>query len=1389
MKPRLPLSLSALDNRFPVYFASLAGCIATSSSLHGLDYTWSGATSNVSTLPANWSVSGLPATAAPGVADNVLINLSTINPTSIPTGNWDRRGAGTTTISGTGIVNLTTGSARFLNAGPFDLSGGQFNHTGEYFIVANPANGATTGTFTHSGGTLTSTHTRGFFIGDGAAALGSSYFLAGGTMNVISTATGSTSAGDRRLRSVWLGKAGESTAAPGVTGDLFKITSGTATFTKTHATATADLLLSRNSKIELEGGTVTFDKYNEVRIGHGYAGTDNSGTTPTGANNSSITLSGGTLNITGGSNVRVGYADAGHIQMSGGALNLTGNLNVGTGGATGTVTMTGGTLTVTNAATNVIGGGNNGNATVSLSGNSILNAATTKWKTGDFGGTGNAGTTSITLSDNAALTLKEFTIGHIGSAAASDIVTLGGSSALTVNNFITIGRDDNATQSGIVSSLNLNGGTLATQYIVKGGDTSTATKNLVNANGGTIKALADQADFFKQGTLNPGRVYLNVEAGGLVFDTNGFNVGIQNAINGSGGLTKTGTGTLTLSGATPNLGATHVNAGTLEVSTGNPLPGPVTVAADATLTVGGSASLQWNSADLNLAGGSSVSITNLDPQGTFSPAIRATNSLVPTGTVSLNVTGTFGVGDFPLIGYPTGGSIGGDGLAAFQLVPLPRGIVADLVDAGEAVTLRVSAINALTWKGNASTAWDINTTTNWTLGGTPDNYFDGDAVLFDDSATGGTDVNVLLDTTVTPRSVTFNNSGRNYILSGSGSIGGTTPIVKSNPGTATLLTANTSTGTTTVESGTLQLGNGTSNGSVNGALINYDTVIFHPADTATLANSLEGPGTFIKTGFGSLISTAPSITANGTFQVNEGTLQFGDGTSNGVVGSLQFEIAAGATLRLNQATATPLPASVGGAGDLVVSPAQSIQSGNLALNEDFTGTLRVENGRVDARSGEIALGNAAKVEVLSGAQLLAFGSIDPYTTPVEIAGNGAGEAGFPGGLRLAGGATATWDGSVTLTAASGLMVQRGATFTVTGAITGDYPCEFFAADSATDFGTLIVAPGIPSQNSYASTRITGSAKGSIVAGNEHAFSPGPLLVDNAILKLNGNSFTFANLSGTGGAVGNYHPTTPATLTVGSDHSSTSYTGVIRDGDSAPLSLVKTGTGTLTLAFPPAYTGDTTVSEGMLTLANSGLADNSTVTIGSGAVLEIIAATSDTVGALVLGNSSVGPGTYNSSHPVYGAYFAGAGSLVIAGAGFDSWAASRGLDGTPGKENGLADDPDRDGIANLTEFYLDGNPLANDPSILPAGSLDDDYLTLTFSRRDDAEADVTAQAIQYGTSLAGWIDATLGATTSTDANGVIVTVEENDDASDAITVRIPRALAIDGRMFGRLQIIK
>jgi autotransporter-associated beta strand protein len=105
------------------------------------------------------------------------------------------------------------------------------------------------------------------------------------------------------------------------------------------------------------------------------------------------------------------------------------------------------------------------------------------------------------------------------------------------------------------------------------------------------------------------------------------------------------------------------------------------------------------------------------------------------------------------------------------------------------------------------------------------------------------------------------------------------------------------------------------------------------------------------------------------------------------------------------------------------------------------------------------------------------------------------------------------------------------------------------------------------------------------------------------LRLNGNSVTLGGLSATAGtAFVENNSATPVTLTV-SDATTESFAGIIRDGTgSAPLSLAKAGSGTLTLTATNTYGGTTRVNQGTLSLGlGNALATSSNLILGGGKV--------------------------------------------------------------------------------------------------------------------------------------------------------------------------------------------
>ncbi|MES2440240.1 MAG: hypothetical protein V4584_14315 [Verrucomicrobiota bacterium] len=113
------------------------------------------------------------------------------------------------------------------------------------------------------------------------------------------------------------------------------------------------------------------------------------------------------------------------------------------------------------------------------------------------------------------------------------------------------------------------------------------------------------------------------------------------------------------------------------------------------------------------------------------------------------------------------------------------------------------------------------------------------------------------------------------------------------------------------------------------------------------------------------------------------------------------------------------------------------------------------------------------------------------------------------------------------------------------------------------------------------------------------------------------------------------------------------------------------------------------------------------------------------------------------------------------------------------------DPDNDGLTNLMEFVLNGNPGVRDPAIVPGLNAAGDDFVFSFNRRDDSEAGSTL-LFQYGSDLSGWTNVTISAAGGTVGSASVV-VGENALAADAVSVTVPKTVAPSGRLFGRLRV--
>ncbi|OYV07456.1 MAG: hypothetical protein CFE26_00870, partial [Verrucomicrobiales bacterium VVV1] len=88
-------------------------------------------------------------------------------------------------------------------------------------------------------------------------------------------------------------------------------------------------------------------------------------------------------------------------------------------------------------------------------------------------------------------------------------------------------------------------------------------------------------------------------------------------------------------------------------------------------------------------------------------------------------------------------------------------------------------------------------------------------------------------------------------------------------------------------------------------------------------------------------------------------------------------------------------------------------------------------------------------------------------------------------------------------------------------------------------------------------------------------------------------------------------------------------------------------------------------------------------------------------------------------------------------GYDVWASSPAQGLTAGINDGPLMDPDFDGINNLLEFALNGQPTVASPAILPTLTKPAGSWVFTYDRSVASRPPGTSQIVEYDDDLAGW----------------------------------------------------
>ena len=213
-------------------------------------------------------------------------------------------------------------------------------------------------------------------------------------------------------------------------------------------------------------------------------------------------------------------------------------------------------LTKNGAGTLTLAGAN------TYSGNTAVNGGLV-----NFAASNNLGTGTITLNGGG---LQWATGTSTDISARLGAVGAAGGTFDTNGNNVTLSSSFGGSTGGIVKTGN---GTLTlnavTQFVgatINGGTLAVAADNNLGAAGSGL-AFGGGTLQFNAGFSSGRAITLN--AGGGTFDTNGNTATLSGSISGAGGLTKTGTGVLTLSGAGDYAGPTIVGGGTLRAGAAN----------------------------------------------------------------------------------------------------------------------------------------------------------------------------------------------------------------------------------------------------------------------------------------------------------------------------------------------------------------------------------------------------------------------------------------------------------------------------------------------------------------------------------------------------------------------------------------------------------------------------------------------------------------------------------------------------------------------------------------------------------------------------------------------------------------------------------------------------
>ncbi|WP_280278920.1 autotransporter-associated beta strand repeat-containing protein [Sphingomonas sp. CBMAI 2297] len=627
----------------------------------------------------------------------------------------------------------------------------------------------------------------------------------------------------------------------------------------------------------------------------------------------------------------------------------------------------------------------------------------------------------------------------LGGTAASGTVRidggtlrLGGADRLAAGAAVTVARDATLDLQGFGGSV----GTLALAGTLAGtGTLSAASYTLdgatVHANLGTGTLVQNSGVSVLHGSFAGGSAQIN--GGTLAFDRAGATT-YAGSFSGSGTVAQAGTGTLTLSGNSAAFaGTTTVSGGGLAVI--GQLGGDVQVAStlSGTGSIGGTVSIADGAhlvgatggtlamGALTLASGSVIDVTLSQPPATALFAVSG--DLTLDGTLNIAAQPSFGAGVYRLFSY--GGALTDNGLVLGTVTGIgTAGLSVQTGNIGQVNLVSTSGATLAFWDGAAaashdngridggSGSWSLGTR-NWTDANGAVNgpmqpvpsfavfQGNGGAVTIDNGAgqvsatgmqfaTGGYTLSggtlALSGAQATVRVGDGTAAGAGMTATIASALTGGAMLVKTDLGTLVLTGANSYTGGTAVQAGTL-IGNAA---SIQGSVQNAGTVVFDQASNATFAGTISGAGSYVKSGAGALTLTGAS---SSNWRVTAGSLV---STTSLFTGNV--DLSQGTSLVFNQAANGTYAGTLSGTGSVLFQGGGTVLlTGNSA---GFAGATTVGAGSLFSLNGTLG----GTIDVLAGGRLQGGGTAGSASIAGTIApGNSIGTLAFTGNLAFASG--------------------------------------------------------------------------------------------------------------------------------------------------------------------------------------------------------------------------------------------------------------------------------------------------------------------------------------------------------------------------------------------------